>query len=188
MFNVVVEIKAPEITEAIWALIGTLTNAKIESTIAQTLPTIPIVLHEQSQQQQVETQQQPMQIVYPEQQYPALGYATQPLQQPQQAPMQQMPIQQPMQPQQPMQQTSIQQQAPAQQMQPQQIPTNIVPTTAPSYTLEQLAVAATQLMDAGRRAELLTLLSAFGIQALTMLPKEQYGNFATQLRSLGVKI
>lgn len=64
-----------------------------------------------------------------------------------------------------------------------------VPVTAPqTYTQEQLAVAATQLMDAGRQPELISLLAAFGVQALTQLPKEQYGNFATQLRAMGARI
>ncbi|MCL6453585.1 MAG: hypothetical protein K6T78_08160 [Alicyclobacillus sp.] len=63
-----------------------------------------------------------------------------------------------------------------------------VPTAAPSYTLDQLAVAATQLMDAGRRDQLVQLLQSFGVQALTMLPKEQYGAFATKLRELGAKL
>ena len=63
-----------------------------------------------------------------------------------------------------------------------------VPVTAQSYTPEQLAVAATQLMDSGRQPELMGLLSAFGVQALTQLPKEQYGNFATQLRAMGARI
>jgi hypothetical protein len=64
----------------------------------------------------------------------------------------------------------------------------IVPTTVQGYTIEQLAVAATQLVDAGRRIELVSLLNSFGVQALTSLPKEQYGAFATQLRTLGAKI
>lgn len=63
-----------------------------------------------------------------------------------------------------------------------------VPTTVQSYTMEQLAVAATQIMDAGRRTELVGLLSSFGVQALTALPKNQYGAFATELRALGAKI
>ncbi|MCL6598965.1 MAG: hypothetical protein K6T81_09500 [Alicyclobacillus macrosporangiidus] len=63
-----------------------------------------------------------------------------------------------------------------------------VPTTAPTYTLDQLAVAATQLMDAGKRDELVQLLQSFGVQALTMLPKEQYGAFATKLRELGARL
>lgn len=72
-------------------------------------------------------------------------------------------------------------------------PTNIVqapvvPTTVQTYTQEQLALAATALVDAGRLGELQALLAAFNIQALTQLPQEQYGNFATQLRALGAKI
>ncbi|MCF8566875.1 hypothetical protein LLE49_19325 [Alicyclobacillus tolerans] len=63
-----------------------------------------------------------------------------------------------------------------------------IPTAVQSYSLEQLAVAATQLVDAGRRAELVGLLNSFGVQALTALPKEQYGAFATQLRTMGAKI
>lgn len=63
-----------------------------------------------------------------------------------------------------------------------------VPTEAPTYTIDQLAVAATQLVDAGRREELVQLLAAFGVQALTGLPKEQFGTFATQLRAMGAKI
>jgi hypothetical protein len=54
--------------------------------------------------------------------------------------------------------------------------------------MEQLAVAATQIVDAGRRPELVSLLSSFGVHALTSLPKEHYGTFATQLRALGAKI
>ncbi len=63
-----------------------------------------------------------------------------------------------------------------------------VPTTVQEYTIDQLAVAATQLMDAGKRTELVGLLSTFGVQALTSLPKEQFGNFATKLRELGARI
>lgn len=63
-----------------------------------------------------------------------------------------------------------------------------VSTSAQSYTMEQLAVAATQLVDTGHRAELVGLLSSFGVQALTALSKEQYGAFATQLRALGGRI
>ena len=67
-------------------------------------------------------------------------------------------------------------------------PAPAVPTATQAYTMEQLAVAATQLVDAGRRTELVGLLNTFGVQALTALPKEQYGAFATQLRAMGAKI
>jgi hypothetical protein len=68
------------------------------------------------------------------------------------------------------------------------VQTSTVPTTSHTYAMEQLAVAATQLVDAGRRSELVSLLQTFGVQALTALPKDQYGAFATQLRVLGAKI
>lgn len=68
-----------------------------------------------------------------------------------------------------------------------QAPTS-VPTTAPTYTMEQLGVAAGPLVDAGRGPELTTWLQQHGAQALTQLPKEMYGEFATFLRSLGARI
>ncbi|KUF29966.1 hypothetical protein [Lysinibacillus sp. F5] len=73
---------------------------------------------------------------------------------------------------------------PVQQPMPQQP----VPTTQTAYSMDQLAVAATQLMDAGKRDQLMQLLASFGVQALTALPQEQYGAFATKLRELGANI
>lgn len=79
--------------------------------------------------------------------------------------------------------------APAQPMvQPTAPVAQAVPTAAPSYTMEQLAVAATQLVDAGQRDNLVALLGQFGVQALNVLPKEQYGNFANALRGMGAKL
>lgn len=63
-----------------------------------------------------------------------------------------------------------------------------VPTSPQNYTLDHLAVAATQLMDAGRRTDLVALLSKFGVPALTSLPKEHYGVFATELRAMGARL
>lgn len=95
---------------------------------------------------------------------------------------------------------SIQQQAPIQQQnqqyQPQQAqydqqpPINGggVPLSTATYDMAQLSVAATQLMDAGRQQDLIQLLQSFGVAALTMLPKDMYGAFATQLRAMGAKI
>lgn len=88
------------------------------------------------------------------------------------------------------------QQVPAQQITPpvQQTPTQqlpvqqSVPTTTPSYALDDLARAAMTLMDTGRQAELQGLLGAFGVEALPALPKEQYGAFATALRERGAQI
>lgn len=106
-----------------------------------------------------------------------------------------VPVQQPLQgvQQQYVPPTPTNYQQPQQQTQPVQqsfntTPVAGVPTTTQTYTMDQLAVAATQLNDAGRRAELVSLLSSFGIQALTALPQEQYGAFATKLREMGAKI
>lgn len=89
------------------------------------------------------------------------------------------------QPQQVMPQQQVQQ---PQQMQTQAPLPGPVPTATQTYTLEQLSVAATALIDAGRRMELISLLGSFGVPALTALPQDQYGNFATHLRSMGAKI
>ena len=62
------------------------------------------------------------------------------------------------------------------------------PTVARMYTLDELAVAATPLMDQGKQQELVALLDTFGVKALTQLTKEQYGAFATKLRELGAQL
>lgn len=66
--------------------------------------------------------------------------------------------------------------------------TNKVPTTEVSYDINQIAVAATGLVDTGRQQDLLNLLAKFGVQALTQLDKSQFGAFATELRGLGANI
>jgi hypothetical protein len=67
-------------------------------------------------------------------------------------------------------------------------PVPTVPTTAQAYTQDQLALAASGLMDTGKLAELQQLLKSFGVPSLVQLPKEQYGAFATKLREMGAKI
>ena len=72
---------------------------------------------------------------------------------------------------------------------PEPAPAAIVPTkAAPAYTFDDLARAAAPLMDAGKTPELQTLLRSFNVQALTQLPKERYGEFATSLRGMGARI
>lgn len=70
------------------------------------------------------------------------------------------------------------------------VPTQQAPiqTQVPTYTQQELALAATQLMDSGKQQDVLNLIASFGVQALTQLPQEQFGNFATALRTLGAKI
>ena len=65
-----------------------------------------------------------------------------------------------------------------------------VPTTAmpQAYTLEQLQVAAAGLTGMGKTPQLMGILQQFGIRAMTELPKERYGVFATALREAGAQI
>lgn len=144
--NISIEIKAPELANAILALANALRDKSVVTT--QTSVETPKV-----QTEQVQTA--PVQNV----QAVPTAVPTAPVQQPQQT----------------------EQPAPTEQPQ-------AVPTSAPTYELNDLAVAATQLVDAGRREELVQLLSSFGVQALTALPQEQYGAFATKLREMGAKI
>lgn len=65
---------------------------------------------------------------------------------------------------------------------------NSVPVVQSLWTHDRLAVAAMQLKDQGRIAELQTLLSQFGVASLVQIPKEQLSNFANALQNLGVKI
>lgn len=67
-------------------------------------------------------------------------------------------------------------------------PAPAVPVTAPTYTLDQIAKAGANLVDAGKMAQLLALLTKYGVQAVTQLTPDQYGAFATELRALGAQI
>lgn len=78
--------------------------------------------------------------------------------------------------------------APAIPTAPAQPVTPVVPTAAVAYTLDDLARAATTLMDAGRQGELIGLLQQFGVATLPALAREQYGAFATALRGMGAQI
>lgn len=78
--------------------------------------------------------------------------------------------------------------APAQTAAP-TIPAPAVPvTTAPTYTLDQIAKAGASLVDAGKMEQLLALLAKYGVQAVTQLQPDQYGVFATELRTLGAQL
>jgi hypothetical protein len=100
-------------------------------------------------------------------------------------PRQAMPVQQPY-PQQPPVYSVPQQTPPLPQLPPLQ--TGAPTTSAPGFTYDDLACAASALADAGKRQEVCNLIAKFGVQALTQLPKEQYGAFATALRQMGAQI
>lgn len=67
-------------------------------------------------------------------------------------------------------------------------PVTTVPTEAVAYTQEQLALAGSQLADAGKRDQLIEVLQKYNVSALTQLTPDQYPAFATDLRSLGAKL
>ena len=65
-----------------------------------------------------------------------------------------------------------------------------VPTTTatPTYTMEQLAVAATGLIDAGKMQDVQNTLASLGAQTLMDLPQEKYGEFASAIKAIGAVI
>ncbi|MBQ6496967.1 MAG: hypothetical protein IJI74_07350 [Firmicutes bacterium] len=63
-----------------------------------------------------------------------------------------------------------------------------VPTNEKTFVLDDLSKAAMTLMQSGKQAELSKLLSGYGVQSLRDLTPDQYGLFATGLRTLGAPI
>ena len=78
--------------------------------------------------------------------------------------------------------------APAQTVAPTNPAPTVPVTTAPTYTLDQIAKAGASLVDAGNMEQLLALLAKYGVQAVTQLQPDQYGVFATELRTLGAQL
>lgn len=68
-------------------------------------------------------------------------------------------------------------------------PTPAVPTApAKTYTLDELLAAAGPLMDAGKGPELQELMKKYAVASMMDLPKERYGELATDLRALGARL
>lgn len=162
--NFTLNIEAPGLVKAIQSLADALSNTNIKSAVELGMN------QEQTAIQQPQTPEQVQQTIAHQQPEPVT---------------QQIPTAVPTQVHPNQQQASVQSQ-PEQNQQPMQG----VPTSAPSYSMEQLAVAATQLVEAGRREEVTELLASFGASPpyLMQLPKELYGAFATKLREMGAKI
>lgn len=120
--------------------------------------------------------------------------AIQPIQQPLQAPPVQQGYQAPPQtyqaPQQMASPVTVPVDQPIQQpvQQPVQTPPVGIPTSDVNYTNEQLAVAMTSLVDAGKMDAVRALLNRFNAPSLMQLPKEMYGAFANELRQMGAKL
>lgn len=70
------------------------------------------------------------------------------------------------------------------------VPTTVAPapTQTIKYTVQQLAVAAMQLKDQGRIADLQGLLVQFGVASMVELKDDQLDAFAQALRGLGVTL
>lgn len=65
------------------------------------------------------------------------------------------------------------------------VPTAAVTTT---YTMEQLAVAMTGLIDAGKTQQVQSIMSSFGVQTLMEVPQERYGELAGKMKECGAVI
>lgn len=80
--------------------------------------------------------------------------------------------------------------APAPVPVPQPLAAPVPLAAAPAYTIEQLAHAGADLYmrDPAKGQQAQALLAQFGVQAVTQLPKERYGEFATALRGLGANL
>ncbi len=144
--------------------------------------TVPVQEKEQPQQTPVQMASQPVTPVQQPQSAPqpitSVPSVQQPVTQPtipvQPVPMAAVPVQA---------QTVPVASAPVQQ--PQVIPTTEVPVTR---TYDELAVAASQLVNMGKQQRLFEILAGFGVQSLMELPKEKYAAFAGCLQSEGVKM
>lgn len=64
----------------------------------------------------------------------------------------------------------------------------VAPTANKTYTKDELAQAATQLLDKGMLTELQNLIKSFGVISLGDLPDEHLGAYALGLRELGAEI
>ena len=68
-------------------------------------------------------------------------------------------------------------------------PVATVPTApAKDYSLDELLTATAPLMDAGKIADLQALMQKYGVASMMEIPKEKYGELATDLRALGAKL
>ena len=68
-------------------------------------------------------------------------------------------------------------------------PVATIPTApAKEYSLDELLTATAPLMDAGKIADLQALMQKYGVASMMEIPKEKYGELATDLRALGAKL
>lgn len=82
---------------------------------------------------------------------------------------------------------AIQPVPPAEQ-QPQTIPQAAPVAAPPEYSAAQLQQSAADLVRSGKQPQCFALLQKYGINRLDMLPQDQFGAFAADLRALGAKL
>lgn len=70
------------------------------------------------------------------------------------------------------------------------IPANVIPATpqTESFTQEQLAVAMSNAVSAGKMNVIMEILGKFNVQALTQINPADYNKLATMLREAGVNV
>lgn len=72
---------------------------------------------------------------------------------------------------------------------PAPVPTAPIPTTAVpvTHTQDELAIAASQLVNMGKQQRLIEILNGFGVNSLVELPQEKYSAFAGCLKQEGAQ-
>jgi outer membrane biosynthesis protein TonB len=180
--NIQLTVNVPELSAAINNLANALSKSEglhTEQAMQAIVAGAEHFVNGQQSQQKAPAQQETAPQQQPVQQAPTAVPTAPPVQQQTPTPVQQEqpPVEQQQAP--PVQQ---QQAPPVQQQQ------SAVPTTEAKYTMQQLGVAATQLMDAGKIDVIHKIMAEFQVPALMELPEAQYGAFATKLREAGANI
>ena len=63
-----------------------------------------------------------------------------------------------------------------------------VQAPAKTYTLAELSLAASALIEQGKMKELMALINSFGVVSLNVLPPEHFPAFAEGIKKLGAKL
>lgn len=63
-----------------------------------------------------------------------------------------------------------------------------VQTPEKTYTLSELSLAASALIEQGKMKELMALINSFGVVSLNVLPPEHFPAFAEGIKKLGAKL
>lgn len=78
--------------------------------------------------------------------------------------------------------------APAPAPAPASVPAAPPAAPAKNYTLSELSIAASALIEQGKMKELMALINSFGVVSLNVLPPEHFPAFAEGIKKLGAKL